>query len=115
MDDILRGGSVDGNLTTYGAEIYAEYRSKEREEGLLMLLDLERDITTQLSNVDSGLETIRKEVGLLDPIWKEGNLIRSRYARALGYVEDMRQAAELKKLKVRYKARQLLYQQELDA
>lgn len=114
LDDILRGGSADGNLKTYGAEVYADYGSREREDGLLMLIDLEAETTMHLKSIDDGLDKIHREVGSLDPLWKEGAVIRARYARALEYQEDMRQWAEKKKLKACYKARRLLFQTNTD-
>ena len=79
-----------------------------------MLIDLESDVSIQLKAIETGQENIRREVGIADPIWKEATIIRERYARALGYFEDMRQWAEKGKLKARFKRHQLLFQQCTD-
>ena len=76
-----------------------------------MLIDLESDLSRQVQAIEAGAESIRLEVGISDTIWKEATVVRERFTRILGYVEDMRQWAEKRKAKLRYKHRQLLFQQ----
>lgn len=77
-----------------------------------MLIDLESDTSTHLRAIDTGVATIQEQVGIIDANWKEGNTIRGRYARALSYIEDMRQWADKGKLRTRHRHRQLLFQQD---
>lgn len=111
IDGALRALSKDSKLKTYANRLVVEYRQNDREDGRMALADVEANLTLHLKDVSDGLEVIRKEVGIIHELWKEGSAIRDRFMRMLSYVEDMRQWADKHKLLGHWHDRKLLFQQ----